>query len=114
MQITAIDNYLTTLAQVAELRARVASTAKLIQLMGERLKASPLKVMLFNTPSDVAYPAKLMGGDGVLSVDAQAWPSGEDLGRLLANYHAALLAAQRAFEAIPESYRGAVLSPPEA
>lgn len=68
----------------------------------------PLKLLITNTPGDVAYPLKFLGGDGLLSVNAQAWPSRQDLGQPAANYHASLAATQREFDAIPVDLRGAV------
>ena len=94
------------------------ATTKAVQMMGiifdggdalgRRGQGSWEKVTVANV--GVEFPSDMMGGP---SIDGHLWPSGAQLGEVLAGWHAARMAVEAAYRQIPEASQE-VLKPPSA
>ena len=57
------------------------------------------------------FPCELMGGSQ--TINANDWPTGQQIGQLLSQWHSLHSATQQAYEQIPDDQRDVVQPPPD-
>ncbi len=84
--------------------AEVQDLTKLIDSVAQALRRNPLELMVANV-SNVGFPMEVALRQGVPSLDANRWPSGQRIAEVLTAAHAARKRARDTYYALPEAER---------
>lgn len=107
-QIEAYQKAITELEAAANKVQRLVSTIR----DGSSKLGDWKRLCVSNAPPGVGFPPELALSPHTPSIDARAWPTGEQIAQAVSGWHQARGAVRQAYEAIPASQREVVTPPP--
>ncbi len=105
-----IQNYSTAIDELHQARTKIQQMQQIIGEVSHSL-LNPYEFMVSNV--NVEFPPEVASGQEISSLNANKWPSAQQIAEAVVNLHYRYLQAQSAYNALSEKEREIVGFPPD-